>query len=70
MGNIDSIVPYFTNAWIDDNGALVAGNIDVNKYSGPSFPKGVFHKNDYNFFYKNLEQNIGVRAEYYLNKKK
>lgn len=69
-GNIDSIVPHFTHAWIDKNGALVAGDVDIDEYSGPSFPKGVFHKNDYNFFYKNLEQNIGVRAESYLNKKK
>jgi hypothetical protein len=68
-GNLDSIVPHFTNAWIDENGALVAGNVDVNEYSGPAFPKGVYHKNDYNFFYKNLEQNIGVRVDCYLRRK-
>lgn len=68
-GEIDSNVSHFTDAWIDENGALVAGNADVEVYSSPSFPKGVYHRYDYSFFYNNLIENVAVRIESYLSKK-
>lgn len=69
-GDVDSIVPHFTNAWIDANGALVAGNVEVETYSDAYFPEGVFHKFDYSFFYNNLVENVGVRINAYQQKRK
>jgi len=62
-GEIDSVVPQFTNAWIDENGALVAGTPDVDVYSVGTFPRGIYHKYDYNFFYNNLKKNVRVRVK-------
>lgn len=69
-GAIDSIVPQFTDAYIDANGALVAETADVNSYSMPSWPPGVYHKYDYSFFFNNLIENVGVRIEAYQKKNK
>lgn len=66
-GEIDSLVYQFTDAWIDAQGALVAGNPDVNTYSTANFPEGVYHKYDYSFFYNNLKKNVGVRIGAYFN---
>ena len=67
-GAVDSIVPHFTDAWVDGQGALVAGIPDPDLYSGGTFPRGVFHKYDYNFFYNNLKQNVENRVHAFLNK--
>lgn len=69
-GDIDSIVPQFTDAWIDKNGALVVNTPKIETYSTPNFPKGVYHKYDYSFFYKNLEKNVDERIKAYSNKTK
>jgi len=66
-GEIDSIVGQFTDAWIDDNGALVTGTPNVNAYSSDIFPIGVYHMYDYSFFFNNLKENVGVRIETYFN---
>jgi len=68
-GEIDSIVPQFTDAWIDENGALVAGISEVQTYSVSNFPEGVYHKFDYSFFYKNLVENVHVRNRAYFDKR-
>ena len=31
------------------------------------FEDGVYHLYDYQFFYRNLEENVGVRIEAFLN---
>ncbi len=66
-GEIDSIVGQFTDAWIDDNGALVTGTPNVDTYSSDIFPTGVYHMYDYSFFFNNLKENVGVRIERYFN---
>lgn len=66
-GEIDSIVNHFTDAWIDKNGALVAGSPDINTYSSPNFPEGVYHKFDYTFFFNNLKENVATRINSYFN---
>ena len=43
-GEIDSIVPQFTSAWINEKGALVAPIPTIDLYSGGSFPRGIYHK--------------------------
>lgn len=68
FGIVDSIVPQFTSAQIDEKGALVAGSVDADIYTSSNFPTGVYHKLDYNFFYNNLKQNVGLRVVTYLKK--
>jgi len=67
-GDVDSIVPEYTDAWIDYNGALVAGSPDSDSIDVGSFPKGVYHKYDYSFFFNNLIENVGVRITAYKQK--
>jgi len=67
-GDIDSIVPQYTDAWIDDNGALVAGSPNSDSINVGSFPKGVYHVYDYSFFFNNLIENVGVRTNAYKQK--
>ncbi len=64
-GETDSIVPLFTNARINESGALIAGDADVEAYSISGFPKGVFHKYDYSFFFNNIKKNVGDRIAAY-----
>ncbi len=67
-GEIDKIVYQFTEAWIDENAALVTGSPNINIYSSSSFPEGVYHKYDYSFFFNNLKDNVGQRINSYLDK--
>jgi hypothetical protein len=69
-GEVDSTVFQFTDAWVDENGALVPGLINSDLYSTDGFPVGVYHKYDYSFFYNNLKQNAGDRIKAYFNKNK
>jgi DUF3089 family protein len=65
VGNIESVIPQFTGAWIDENGALVAFTLDPANYYTPPFPMGVYHKFDYSFFYRNLQKNVSDRVVAY-----
>ncbi|MDD4636549.1 MAG: DUF3089 domain-containing protein [Bacteroidales bacterium] len=67
-GEIDTTINQFTDAWIDHNGALVAGTADVDIYTAPSSPVGVYHKYDYSFFFNNLIENVGVRINAFKRK--
>ena len=50
-------------------GALKATNVSPEEYpSGLSiFPQGVFHIYDYQFFYRNLQDNVTARIDAYLS---
>lgn len=67
-GNIVTEIPELTGAYIDENrGALKV--TDVNSEDYPPvlsiFDDGVYHLYDYQFFYRNLQDNVAVRiAEY------
>lgn len=67
-GDIDTTIDQFTDAWIDDNGALVASAADINVYTPPSWPAGVYHRYDYSFFFNNLIENVGVRIDAFKQK--
>lgn len=64
----------YTNAQIDkETGALIASTPEPDDFytEGKSFfPRGVYHANDYQFFYRNLEENAKKRIEAYLKKQK
>ena len=66
-GEIDSLIVNFTDARINEIGALIATTPDVDQYSNDAFPRGVFHVQDYYFFYNNLKENVGVRVNAYIN---
>ncbi len=69
-GNIIKEIPHLTGAYIDmKRGALKATNVSPEAYpSGLSiFPQGVFHIYDYQFFYRNLQENVAARIDAYLS---
>lgn len=68
-GIVDTIVDQYTEAWIDEKGALVVSPPNADTLSTGSFPAGVFHKYDYSFFFNNLKENAGTRINAYFNKK-
>lgn len=64
-GKIKREVPHYTGAVIDtQTGALVTTPPD--KLNIGNFPKGVLHKFDYAFWYRNLEQNVKDRIAAYF----
>ena len=68
-GNITSEIPQLTGAYIDpERGALKVPDVSPEDYpAGLSiFEDGVYHLYDYQFFYRNLQENVGVRLEAYL----
>ena len=71
-GNIVKEIPNLTGAYIDmRRGALKVTDVSPEEYpSGLSiFPQGVFHIYDYQFFYRNLQENVAARIEAYFSEK-
>lgn len=67
-GSIKSEIPEFTGAYIDDvRGALKVTDVNAEDYPGRLFEDGIYHLYDYEFFYRNLEQNVQDRIESYLS---
>ena len=71
-GNIKTEIPELTGAYIDPvRGALKVTDVTVEDYPPvlSIFDSGVYHLYDYQFFYRNLQENVSVRvAEYIANK--
>lgn len=60
-------IPHLTGAYIDEiRGVLIAPDILPADYSNSLFPDGIYHLNDYLFFYRNLQENVALRVETYL----
>lgn len=71
-GKIINEIDNFTGAYIDSKrGALKVVDVSIDEYGEDSsvFPKGVYHVYDYQFFYRNLQENVGKRVNSFLNKK-
>ncbi|MCI1778572.1 MAG: DUF3089 domain-containing protein [Bacteroidales bacterium] len=71
-GNIVSEKPHLTGAYITlPRGTLVATDIDPDEYPPilSVFQKGVYHLYDYQFFYRNLQKNVGERVNAFLSEK-
>ena len=61
-GSIVKEIPYLTGAYLDPGrGTLKAVDILPEEYSNSLFPDGVYHLYDYQFFFRNLEENVGKR---------
>ena len=68
-GSIVQEIPQLTGAYIDpERGALKVPDVSPDDYPpGLSlFASGVYHLYDYQFFYRNLQQNVSERVEAYL----
>nr|WP_297175230.1 DUF3089 domain-containing protein [uncultured Agathobaculum sp.] len=68
-GNITTEITQLTGAYIDPvRGALKVTDVSPADYpAGLSiFEDGIYHLYDYQFFYRNLQQNVGVRLDAYL----
>jgi hypothetical protein len=66
-GTVKREVPHYTGAQIDTKtSALVT--TPPEKLEIGHFPKGVLHKYDYAFWYRNLERNVQDRIDAYLKK--
>ena len=60
-------VPQYCDAWIDlDTGALVTTIPEGESLDIGPFPEGVYHRYDYAFWYRNLEENVQVRIQAFL----
>ena len=63
-GAITGEIPNLTGCYLDeDRGTLKAIDIIPEDYSNSLFPDGVYHLYDYQFFFRNLEENVRTRLE-------
>ena len=68
-GNIQREVPELTGAYIDaKRGTLKVTDVKAEDYASMSsvFGKGVYHIYDYQFFYRNLQENVATRIQAFL----
>ena len=66
-GEIKSEIPQLTGAYLDESrGTLRVTDVLPGDYSNSLFPDGVYHLYDYQFFFRNLQENVAVRLESYL----
>lgn len=68
-GNIGTEIPQLTGAYIDPvRGALKVTDVTPEEYPPvlSIFSEGVYHLYDYQFFYRNLQENVQVRLDAYL----
>ena len=70
-GAIKTEIPQLTGAYLDENrGTLRITDIEPSEYSNSLFPEGVYHLYDYQFFFRNLQENVAVRLEKFLQNTK
>ena len=68
-GNIIAEIPQLTGAYIDpQRGALKVPDVTPEEYPPvlSIFSDGIYHLYDYQFFYRNLQENVEVRLNAYL----
>ena len=66
-GEIKREIPAFTGAYLDDaRGTLKVPDVVPGDYANSLFPDGVYHLYDYQFFYRNLQENVALRTMTYL----
>lgn len=70
-GSIVTEIPHLTGAYIDpQRGALKVPDVSPQEYPPvlSIFSDGIYHLYDYQFFYRNLQENVGVRTDAYLSR--
>ena len=69
-GNITEEIPELTGAYIDpERGALKITDVTPEDYPAGLyiFEAGIYHLYDYQFFYRNLQENVSVRIDAYMD---
>ena len=72
-GAIRQEIPDFTGAYIDPaRGTLKVTDVNEEDYPSklPQFGPGVYHIYDYQFFYRNLQENVAARIAAFQNKER
>ena len=70
-GEIKKELPELTGAYLDETrGTLRITDIEPSEYSNSLFPDGVYHLYDYQFFFRNLQENVAIRLSSFLQKNK
>lgn len=65
-------VPKLTGCYIDsERGTLKVTDVDKKEFVPglPLFSEGVYHIYDYQFFYRNLQQNVGLRINTFVEER-
>ena len=68
-GEIRQEIPGLCGCYIDmERGALKVTDIEMSAYPPvvPGLPEGAYHIYDYQFFFRNLQENVKLRTETYL----
>lgn len=66
-GEIVTETPGLCGAYLDEKrGTLKVTGISAEDYPGILFPDGVYHLYDYSLFFRNLQENVGVRLNAFL----
>ena len=69
-GTVTSEIPELTGAYIDEKrGTLKVPDISEEDYPAVIFEEGIFHIYDYQFFYRNLQENVAKRTAAYIDNK-
>lgn len=71
-GSIINEVPQFTGCYIDETrGTLKVTDVDSKKYPPvlSLFAEGIYHIYDYQFFYRNLQQNVNLRVKTFIEER-
>ena len=67
-GAVKQEIPGLTGAYIDsERGTLRVVDVDPEDYSSSLFPDGVYHLYDYQFFFRDLQDNVQVRTQAWLD---
>ncbi len=68
-GSISEEIPNLTGAYIDNaRGTLKVTDIAKEDYPGKLFEDGIYHLYDYQFFFRNLQENVKTRLNAYNDK--
>lgn len=66
-GRIVKEVPHISGGYLDrERGTLKLPYIEPSEYKNALFPDGVYHLYDYQFCYRNLQQNVAARTQAFL----
>ena len=68
-GNIKEEISSFSGAYIEEKrGTLKVLDVEKENYSSSLFDEGVYHLYDYQFFFRNLQENVKSRLSAYKEK--
>lgn len=70
--NMTKEIPHFTGAYLDEKrGTLKVIDVDQEEYPPilSLFKPGIYHLYDYQFFYRNLQENVSKRTKRYVQQK-